>query len=115
MYRRKEILTLYKTCLCTVKNIGFIPGDFRTNTYIPKNYFLMSLEKRRKSINNLIQKDLGAYVANNIRDEFKKNKYKKDKIEIDKAIDYGYHFLRFNHSYLVPLCKEYLQDLWCYE
>ena len=112
---RKEVLTLYKTCLLLTKEIGYIPGDRRKNTYVTHNYLMMNIDKRRKIINNLNQKDLGAYVAWNIRILFKKNKYIKNLETINKNKDYAYHFLRNGYSFLFPYCKEYLQDLWCYE
>ena len=112
--RVKEVLTLYKTSLRLAQDVGYIPGDWRKNTYIQRNYMNLSLKKRKKIIYNLKQKDIGAFVAWNIRKMYKDNKNLKDKEKINESIDYGYHFIRKCPNFLFIYCKEYLIDLWCY-
>ena len=113
LQHRKEVLTLYKTCLYFAKDIGYIPGDTRKNTYILRNYGKLSLKKRKKIIYSLKEKDLGAYVAWNIRKVFKDNKELRDPIKINQNIEYGYHFIRNIPRFLYPYCTEYLKHLWC--
>lgn len=112
--RVKEILTLYKTSLKIAKEVGYVPGDWRKNSYIHRNYIKLSITKRKEIIYNLKQKDIGAFVAWNIRQMYKNNKHLRDEKKINDSIDYGYHFIRKCPSFLFPYCKEYLIDLWCY-
>ena len=112
---QKEVLLLYRTCLYLSKKIGFVPGDTRKNTYIKKNYEKLSLTNRKNIIINLKKKDLGAFVAWNIRKIYKDNKNLKNKKNINDNLDYGYYFIRNSPIFLFPYCKEYLIYLWCYD
>ena len=112
---RKEVLSLYRTSIQMTTQIGYELGDHRKNTYFQKNYSKLKLEERKKIIFNLKKKDLGAYVAYNIKKVFKDNKKLTDPEKVKQSIDYSYHFIRNMPKYLFPYCKEYLEDLWCYE
>ena len=112
--QKKEILYLYRISLKFAKEIGYIPGDTRVNTYILRDYSKLNLSERNKIINNLDPKDLGAFVASNIRKIYKDNKNLNNPKKIKNSIDYGYHFIRNIPRYLFNYNKEYLICLWCY-
>lgn len=111
---KKEVLNLYRISLKFAMEVGYVPGDTRTETYIPRDYNKLELKKRRKIIINLDPKDLGAFVASNIRKMYKDNKKLNDPVKIKESIDYGYHFIRNIPIFLFNYNKEYLIDLWCY-
>ena len=113
--KKREIIALYRTCLYFSKDIGFVPGDTRKNTYKPINYHKLNQSNRKKILNNLKKEDLGAFVAFNIRKMFKDNKNLKNRKIINQSIDYGYHFIRNMPIFLYPYCIEYLKDLHLYE
>ena len=112
--KKKEIMNLYRISLKFTKEIGYIPGDTRINTYTIKDYSKLNNKERNKIINNLNPKDLGASAASNIRKMYKDNKKLNDPKKINKSIDYGYHFIRNIPRYLFNYNKEYLINLWCY-
>lgn len=110
---RQHIKTLYTESLRIIKKIGWVPGDMRENTYKPINYSNLSLYERRIIINNLDPKNLGAYVAWNLRNIYKHNKHLDNSVEIEKCIDYGYHFIRNHPQFILNYSKEFLEYLHC--
>ena len=44
--KKREIIALYRTCLYFSKDIGFVPGYTRNNTYKPSNYHKLNRTKK---------------------------------------------------------------------
>jgi len=98
MINRKLILQLYRTHLSMCRHIGYQYGSWNSNIQYSELFLFQNHNRRR--LLKMYKHDLGYFMFNVIRNEYKNNKYIYDPELKNYKIDYAFFVIR-NFPYLL--------------
>ena len=98
MINRKLILQLYRTHLSLCRHIGYQYGSW--NPCIQYSELFLFQNRNRRHLLKMYKHDLGYFMFNVIRNEYKNNKYIYDPDVKSYKVDYAFFVIR-NFPYLL--------------